>query len=116
LPVVGASVVAGGLVSALDGGGACCVGGADCPGFGGWGLALPAGGAEEAGVVLIPGAGAVLSPEFNPIATAVPTSKIATAVPMINTTGSRYQGMTDFFDSERGGAGCWNFTAGRADV
>lgn len=58
--------------------------------------------------------------EPRPIATAIPTSNTATAVPMISTPGTRYHGMTaPFFSarfSERGRGLGSKFSAGRADV
>lgn len=117
-------VAAGGLVSAVDGGGGCRVGAAGWPVPGGsvaaGGCELPpvAGGAGEAGVVFTPGVGVVagLSLEPNPIASAVPTSRSATTAPMITTAGNRRQGMTEFLGSAGGRSACSNFSAGRVDV
>lgn len=58
----------------------------------------------------------VQPPELNPIATAMPTSSSATAVPMTTTAGSRDQGITGFFFFGRGRAVRSKFSAGRAAV
>jgi hypothetical protein len=71
--------------------------------------------------VFTPGTGVVAGvlSELNPIATAMPTSSTATAVPMTITAGRRYHVMTVGFASGtfgRGCAVCTKFSAGRADV
>lgn len=76
-----------------------------------------AGGAEAgAGVLFTPGAGAGLLSELSPIATAMPTSSSATAVPIITTAGNRYQGRIFGSGSERGSSSCSKFSDGRAAV
>lgn len=93
--VAGVSVVAGGLVSVVAGGGG-------------------AGRAGETGVVLTPGAGAVAdwSPERNAIAAALPTSSTAIAAVTIATAGRRYQRARAVLRAELGCVVC----AGRAVV
>ena len=78
-----------------------------------------AGGAEAgAGVLFTPGAGAGLLTELSPIATAMPTSSSATAVPIITTAGNRYQGRIfgSGSGSGRGSSSCSKFSDGRAAV
>lgn len=104
-----------GAVTVDCAGGACCV----WPVSGGWDAGAGwVAGAEGSGVVL--GVVAGLLSEPRPIATAIPTSSTATAVPMISTAGTRYHGMTGSFFSEsfaeRGRALRSKFSAGRADV